>query len=419
MKATATLKSWAGRRLLSASSATSSGLSGFNVVPRNMRMPLERDGVDPKPQLGVMRSQTPIKRLRRLFGINVFLVSGYDAVKDVLGDTASYSTDIRPMLGMGAGVTIGGLGFTDPPEHTRLRRVLTPQFTMRSLQRLQPTIDRIVAERLDALAAQDGPVDLVTEFAFPIPVMVICELLGLDVADREVFRTLGHARFDVLGGGAGTFGAMSESRTFLQGVVAAQRSNPGPGLLGQLVRDHGDEFSDDELAGLADGVFIGGYETSASMLSLGALTLLRDRETFHRAAGEDVDDIVEEMLRYLSVVQIAFPRFAKQDMTLHGVSIKKGDALVCSLIGADRDPVLGAHVDRLDPAKAGRSHLAFGHGFHRCVGAELARMELRSAFRAMATRYPDMQLAVPVDDLEFRKLSIVFGLDSLPVIPQP
>ena len=418
MRAATTLRSWAGRRLLSASAASTSGLAGISVLPRNMRMPLQRDGLDPVPGLTLMRAQEPVRRLRRLFGIDVYLVSGYDAVKEVLGDTTSFSTDIRPMLGMDAGVTIGGLGFADPPEHTRLRRVLTPEFTLRSLQRMQPIIDRIVAERLDALAEADGPVDLVTEFAFPIPVMVICELLGLPVADREVFRTLGGARFDVLGGGAGTFGAMSQSREFLRGAVAAQRVDPGPGLLGQLIREHGDAFDDDELAGLADGVFIGGYETSASMLSLGALTLLQDRDSYRRAAGPDIDGLVEELLRYLSVVQIAFPRFAKQDMTIQGVPVKRGDALVCSLIGADRDPALGAAVDRLDPANASRGHLAFGHGFHRCVGAELARMELRAAFGGMARRFPDMQVACPTGELEFRKLSIVFGIEHLPVRPR-
>lgn len=412
------LRSWAGRRLLSASAGKTTGLAGISVLPRNMRRPLQRVGVDPLPQLAKMRAEATVKKLRKVFGVNVWLVSGYDDVKAVLGDGTAFSTDIRPILGMDAGVTIGGLGFTDPPEHTRLRKILTPQFTMRALMRLQPQIDAVIAQRLDVLEAKHvagEPIDLVQDFAFPIPVLVISELLGLPLEDRERFRSLGHARFDVLGGGAGTFGAMSESREFLQELITRQRRDPGPGLLGYLVREHGDEIDDDELAGLADGVFVGGYETSASMLSLGALTLLRDRPSYLRAATDDVDDVVEELLRYLSVVQIAFPRFAKEDMVVGGQQISKGDALICSLIGADRDPVLGEHVNRLDPSKATRSHMAFGHGFHRCVGAELARLELRSAFRGLATRYPDLQLACDVNDLQFRKLSIVFGIEALPV----
>lgn len=420
MRPVTSLKAWAGRRLLSATAGRTSGLAGISVLPRNMRMPLQRQGVDPMPGLARMREQATVKRLRKVFGVNVWVITGYDDVKAVLGDATSFSTDIRPILGMDAGVTIGGLGFTDPPEHTRLRKILTPQFTMRALSRLQPMIDRIVREQLDLLAEREAAgrtVDLVEDFAFPIPVLVISEFLGLPLEDREKFRTLGDARFDVLGGGAGTFGAMSESRMFLQGVIARMRTQPleGEGLLATLIRDHGDEFSDDELAGLADGVFIGGYETSTSMLSLGALTLIRDRASYRMARTDDIDKVIEELLRYLSVVQIAFPRFAKQDMVVGGQQIAKGDALICSLIGADRDPALGAHIDRLDPSKASRSHLAFGHGFHRCVGAELARLELRTAFRGLSERYPDLELACDFDELDFRKLSIVFGLGALPV----
>ena len=137
------------------------------------------------------------------------------------------------------------------------------------------------------LASQGDVVDLVPDFAFPIPFFVICELLGLPVEDRERFRSLGHARFDVTGGGAGTFGAISESRDFLMEVVRQQRANPGDGLIGALIRDHGDELDDVELAGLADGVFTGGYETSASMLALGTLALLRDPDAFSLIRKDD------------------------------------------------------------------------------------------------------------------------------------
>lgn len=421
MNPSTSIRRWMGQRLLSTAAAgRSTGVAGLSVLPKKLTMPLRRDGLDPLPALDAMRTDEPVHRMRRVFGINVWVVTGYDEAKTVLSDTTSYSTDIRPLMGMEQNVKIGGLGFTDPPEHTRLRKILTPEFTVRRLARVQPSIDRIVAERLDAMQAAGPVVDLVSEFAFPIPFLVICELLGLPVEDRERFRALGHARFDITEGGTNVFGAMSESREFLQEAVGRQRKTPGDGLIGQIIRELGDDVTDEELGGLADGVFTGGYETSASMLSLGTLALLRDPDSYARAGRRDeVDAVVAELLRYLSVVQISFPRFAKQDMDLHGKRIAKGDVVIVSLSGANRDPRLGPHADAIDPTVDRPSHLGFGHGFHRCVGAELARMELRSAFMGIVGRYPHLALAVPDDQLRFRDLSIVYGVESLPVRLNP
>jgi cytochrome P450 len=165
-------------------------------------------------------------------------------------------------------------------------------------------------------------------------------------------------------------------------------------------------------------VFLGGYETSASMLALGTLVLLRDPENFARIRTEEgaVDAIVEELLRYLTVVQVAFPRFARHDQELFGQQVKKGDLVAVSLSGADRDKqVFGLDAEDFYPKRAPAAHLAFGHGMHRCVGAELARMELRAAFLALAHRFPDLSLAVSEDQLRFRDFSIVYGVESLPV----
>ncbi|RNI22893.1 cytochrome P450 [Flexivirga caeni] len=403
-----------------AAAGRSSGISGLPVLPKKLTMPLRRDGMNPVPALARMRDEDPVRRMRRVFGINVWLVSGYQEAKTVLADTTSYSTDIRPLLGVGTDARIGGLGFTDPPEHTRLRKILTPEFTVRRLTRLQPAIDRIVTERLDAMEHAGPVVDLVHEFAFPIPFLVICELLGLPIEDREPFRKLGTARFDISTGGANAFGAMSQSRAFLQDTVTRQRRDPGDGLIGQIIRELGDEVSDEDLGGLADGVFTGGYETSASMLSLGTLALLRDPDSYAMAGRrETVDDVVAELLRYLSVVQITFPRFAKNDMELYGKQITKGDVLIVSLSGANRDNALGPNPDAFDPLADRPSHLGFGHGFHRCVGAELARMELRSAFLGLVQRFPQLELAIPPEQLRFRDLSIVYGVDALPVRLSP
>jgi cytochrome P450 len=349
--------------------------------------------------------------------MTVWLVTGYEQARAVLNDGANYSNDIRPLLGADATTSIDGLGFTDAPEHTRLRKILTPEFTGRRLSRLVPGIERIVEERLDHLDSHTDVVDLVAEFAFPIPFLVICELLGLPVDDREHFRDLGRARFDVNGGGGGTFGAMSETRDFLLEAVRRQRTQPGDGLIGAIIRTHGEDIEDAALAGLADGVFTGGYETSASMLALGTLSLLRDPTamTLIRSDEEALGRTVEELLRHLSVVQISFPRFARHDMELFGQEVKGGDVVICSLSGANRDQVFGADPESVVAAREPRPHLAFGSGLHRCVGAELARLELRAAFRGFARRFPHSRLAVDPGALEFRELSIVYGVQSLPV----
>jgi cytochrome P450 len=186
--------------------------------------------------------------------------------------------------------------------------------------------------------------------------------------------------------------------------------------VGQIIREHGDEINDFDLAGLADGAFTGGLETSASMLALGTAVLLSHPEHYARLASDTtaVEPMVEELLRYLSVVQVAFPRFAKEPMEIGGRKIGKGDVVMCHLTAASRDPRVGAD-DRFDPDRRVRtSQLAFGHGFHRCVGAELARMELRIAYPALARRFPGLTLAST--DLDFRQRSIVYGVDSLPVL---
>jgi cytochrome P450 len=390
-------------------------------LPGRVTWPLNRDGLNPTRRLTAAREQDPVQKLTSFMGLEAWLITGYDESREVLGNV-HLSTDIRPYMGKSGDVAtgdIGGLGFTDPPEHTRQRKLLTPEFTMRRLERLKPGISEIIERQLDeteAAAAATGVVDLVQTFAFPIPFQVICDLLGLPDEQRETFRRLGAARFDMTAGGAGSIGSIGASREFLLAETARQRKDPGPGLIGQIIRDSGDQINDFDLGGLADGAFNGGMETSASMLALGTVLLLQNRELWKSLAEDpdSVDDIVEELLRQLAVVQIAFPRFAKEDLVVGGHRIKKGSVMLVHLPTASRDP-RSTPGEALCPMKESSNHLAFGHGLHRCVGAELARMELRAAYPAIAKRFPDMHLAVDESELEYHAKSIVFGLDALPV----
>lgn len=415
---------WVGRIAVRRIRRKGIDLSRIGFIPEPTKVPLQRIGTDPVPRIAELRRGGPLYRLPVPFvDFRVWLLTGHEESRAVLTARDSYSNDIRHLFdgdGPATSDDIGGLGFTDPPLHTRLRKIVTPEFTMRRLARLGPIIEEIVDGHLDEMEALGSPVDLAKHLAFPVPFQTICALLGLDYEDRDAFAKLGSARFDATLGGAAAFGAVSEQREFLFDAVARQRLDPGPGLLGQIIRERGDAISDVDLAGLADGIFTGGFETTAGMIALGTIVLLRDPEhaaMVRTGSPDQVDRVVDELLRYLSVVQVAFPRFAKQDMELFGQHIQKGDVLLASLSGANRDPAAaGADPEGFDPFRVPRSaHLAFGHGIHRCIGAELAKMELRTVLPRLLQRFPDLGLAKPEEELNFRRLSFVYGVEDLPV----
>ena len=380
---------------------------------------LRRNGMDPL----LDGSAGPVRRIALPWGFRGWLVTGYDEVRAVLADHDSYSNDFGNLVGQrraAAASDPGGLGFADPPRHTQLRRMLTPHFTARALRALEPAVTRIVDETVSGVEerlAVDGTVDLVEHFALPVPSLTICELLGVPYAERDQFQRLSRARFDVSGGGADSLAVIAESLDYLEDLVARRRREPATGLIGSLVAEHGSELRDRELAGVADGLLTGGLETTASSLALGAVVLLRSPKDRDRLATDPafVAPYVEDLLRYLTVVQVAFPRFARRDLELAGMRVSRGDVVLCSLSVADRDARMGSDADRVVATASRPSHLAFGHGIHRCVGAELARLELRLALPELFRRIPDLRLAGPESDLEYRPLSLVYGLAALPV----
>jgi cytochrome P450 len=398
-------------------------VSSARRVPAGIRFPLQREGVDPVPRLEASRARGDVVRLTSLLGTRVWLVTGYDVARAVLADSDAFANDVRGLIGRqdrAPAERIGGLGMTDSPDHERLRRVLTPYFTRRRLADLQDDVDRVVEEALDDLARHGPEVDLVAHFGFAVPFGVICDLLGMPRVDREAFRQRGVARFDLREGGARIFEAAAGTRQFLIDLVAAERRSPHlpDGLLARMVAEHGAGFDDVELGGLADGVFLGGYETSASMLSLGTWVLLQHPgawATLQQGEPAEVDRVVEELLRFVCPVQVAFPRIARREVLVGDQRVRAGDVVVVSLTGAGRDPARHTDPGRFDPTTASAGTLAFGHGLHRCVGAELARMELRTALVALARRFPDLSLACDPRDLRFTELAIVHGVEELPV----
>jgi cytochrome P450 len=368
-------------------------------------LPLQRHGVEPLPELGRQREDRPVARLDLPFGPPAWLVTGYTQVRAVLGDADGFSNDLGSYAGQVLAGAMrewepAGLGFRDPPEHSRLRRLLTTEFTPRRLRPLRRQVEALVGERLDEMERRGPPADLVEAFALPIPIGVTCELLGIPERDRCAVQDMNRSRFRFSGDLGTSITTIGASVAALTELAARVRAAPGGGLLGRLVREHGDELDDRELAGLADGLLTGGYETTASMLALGTVVLIGHpvHAQAVRAGGEAADRIVEELLRYVSAAQIAFPRFARTASILAGERIGAGDMLVCSLLAANRDPVLGAGSDGFDPTRP-RTHLAFGHGLHHCIGAPLARLEMHVAYPALLRRFPQLQLAVSAAEL--------------------
>jgi cytochrome P450 len=310
----------------------------------------------------------------------------------------------------------GGLGFRDPPDHTRLRRLLAPSFSARRLEALLPRIRAVVDARLDALEQAGPPADLVALFATAVPSLVIGEFLGVPEEEQLAFGELAAGRFDLLESILSPLDSAAASIDYLLGLIDRQRRAPRPGLLSRLIEENPD-MDDRELAGLADGLLVGGHETTASMLALGTLVLLSDpaRAAHVRAEGTDPDPVVEELLRYLTVVQVAFPRIARGATAIGDQPVAEGDLVLCSLSSADRDAALGEGLEQLDLTRRPTPHLAFAYGIHHCLGAQLARLELRVAFPALLRRFPDLRLAVDPAEVRYRQRSIVYGVEELPV----
>jgi cytochrome P450 len=386
---------------------------------------IRRDAFDPVAELARMRAEAPLSRVTMTWGAEAWLATRYQEVRQVLGDTTRFSNRGG---GMRRGPVQGAesddaqrddsgflLGY-DPPDHTRLRKLLTGEFTVARMRRLRPRVEAIVTEHLDAMADAGSPTDLVEAFALPVPSLVICELLGVPYSDRTEFQRLSRARLDMSLAIDKRVAAGEEARVYMAGLVAEQRRSPGDAMLGMLIREHGDEIGDHELTGVADLLLLAGHETTSNMLGLGTLLLLRHPDQLASILDPDaVDTAVEELLRYLSVVHTVLPRTAVEDVEIGGQLVRAGEPVLCSLPAANRDPVLGEDMEQVDLTRRITSHLAFGHGIHHCLGAPLARMEMRIAYPALFRRFPALRLDIPFEDVDFRAFAVIYGVGSLPV----
>jgi cytochrome P450 len=400
------------------------------AAPEHPALPpvhMRRDAFDPVPELREIRDAEGVRTVRNAFGMQVHLITRHEDVKAVLSDHVRFSNGRPPGFVVPGAPPVtddeqarsraGNLLSLDPPEHQRLRRMLTGEFTVKRMKRLEPRIIEIVEQHLDAMQTSGSPTDLIADFALPIPSLVICELLGVPYADRTDFQHRSARQLDLSIAIPERLALAREARGYMGSLVATARRSPGDDLLGMLVRDHGGELTDDELIGIAGLLLLAGHETTSNMLGLGTLALLRHPDQL-AAVRDDADAVgpaVEELLRWLSIVHTSIPRITTTDVVVAGVPIPAGELVFASLPSANRDPAFIPDPDVLNVRRGAMGHLGFGHGVHHCLGAPLARMEMRIAFPALLQRFPTLALDEDFADVDFRSFHFIYGLRALSV----
>ncbi len=378
---------------------------------------------DPYSVHARLRKQRPVTAVIMPGGMSAWLVTGYAEARAALAD---------PRLGkrmpgwdpepdsIFAALEMHMLN-SDPPDHERLRRLVNKAFTARRVERLRPRITAITTGLLDDMSALGSrpEVDLLASFAFPLPITVICELLGVPVADRDDFRTWSAtAVSDTAPPELSRIHAAALIRYFMT-LLAAKRREPADDLLSALItaRDDGDRLSENELVSMAFLLLVAGHETTVNLIAGGVLALLLNPAELARLRADPslIGGAVEEFLRYVSPVNNATFRHAAETLEIGGVRIGRGDLVLVALSAANRDPARFGGPERLEPGRDSSGHLAFGHGIHYCLGAPLARLEAEIAFSGLLARFGSIRLAVPANTLRWRPSTLIHGLEALPV----
>jgi cytochrome P450 len=306
----------------------------------------------------------------------------------------------------------------DPPEHGPRRRMTISEFTVKRIKGMRPDVERIVHGFLDRMLAGGPPADLVSQFALPVPSMVICELLGVPYADHDFFQDASR-RLVQATDAAGAIAARDDFQHYLDGLITMMQAKPGPGLLNNLVTRQlaAGEIDREELISTALLLLVAGHETTASMTSLSVITLLEhpDQHAALRADPTLLPGAVEELLRYLAIADIAGGRVATADIEIDGQLIRAGEGVIVTNSIANRDSSVFENPDVFDVHRSARHHLSFGYGVHQCLGQNLARLELEVILTALFERIPTLRLAVPVDQLTLRPGTTIQGVNELPV----
>jgi cytochrome P450 len=378
---------------------------------------------DPPAQHGDMREQAPVSRVRLPQGDVVWAISRNADVHALLTDdrfssdrgrsgfpSFTRSPDMPPMLSS-----------TDAPDHGPMRRAVLGEFTSKRIATLRPRLQQIVNEHVDAMLAGPQPVDLVRALALPVPSLAICELLGVPYGDRDFFQQ----RSETLTRSTSTMDARvlagAELFGYLDTLVAEKAASPGDDdLLGRQIlrqRAEGKEPTLPALVSLAFELLLGGHETTANMISLGTLSLLErpDDVAAMLADPTTIPVVVDELLRYFAIAELATSRVAKEDVEFAGQLIRAGEGVIVLGNAANRDPRMFDDPEQLDFRRNARQHLTFGYGAHLCIGQHLARVELEIVFETLFRRIPGLRLATPLSELEFKEGDPVYGVRGIPV----
>jgi pentalenolactone synthase len=356
------------------------------------------------PLYAQLRANAPLCAVRTPAGDPAWLVTSHALTRELLADPRlgrSHPDPERAARISGSAVLGGPMGeaATEAQSHAEMRKLLAPAFAARRMHRLRAHVAGLVAEALDRMAAHGSPADLHELVSLPIPVLVICELLGVPYADRDRFRALSE--------GAGGLTDRDASLRALHDLVAADPQGR----------------HDDQTAGLAAMLLFAGHETTVTRIDVGTVLLLTHPEHYRALAADParVAGTVEEILRLAAPGGGGggLPRYAHADITVGEITIRAGDAVVISPAAANRDPTVFPDPETFDPDRAAGGHLAFGFGPRYCIGAALARVELQAVFAALPARFPHLELAVPVERLELRADLLTGGLRALPVLVRP
>ncbi|MYR92027.1 cytochrome P450 [Streptomyces sp. SID685] len=382
---------------------------------------------DPPPALQTLQSERPVSRVRIWDGSSPWMITRHEDVRALLGDPRISADPRRPGYPHRSAATQerdrtrSTFLTMDDPEHARLRRMVTAPFTIRKVEALRPSVQRIVDDLIEEMLAGPNPTDLVEAFALPLPSLVICALLGVPYERHDFFQR--HSR--VLVRRTSTreeLLAASEALTdYLDDLLAAKLAHPEDDVLSQLAvqRVATGELTRRQAAEMGVLLLVAGHETTANMIALGTVALLRNPDQL--ALLRDCEDprtvasAVEELLRYLNIVHSGRRRVALEDIVIDGELIRAGDGVIFANDIANRDPGVFPDPDRLDLTRDARRHVAFGYGIHQCLGQPLARVELQVAYSTLYSRIPTLALPTDFDQLEFKHDGFVYGVYELPV----
>lgn len=383
---------------------------------------------DPVAAVAALRASGPVVPARFPLIGDVWITTTYEATARVLKESAAFPMRKNGVVAgfrwwMPKSITMfaNNMLTSDEPDHTRLRSAVDEAFRRRAVMEMEPNVSAIADELAGQLFAEGTPADLVTRYARILPLSVICELLGLPLADRATFIGWANVLTNLTNPLAfvRTIGAMKKMRRYMDERLTIAHEKGGEGLIAELaqVEKEGGRVSHDELVTMLFLLLIAGSETTTHLIGGAVFELLRDpaRRDWLKADWSRAGLAVEEFLRFVSPVQLSKPRFVRDDMELEGVRLRKGDRIMALIAAANSDPAANDYPEKLDLERHPNRHLAFGTGIHFCLGHQLARMEVVCGLRALFTRYPKLRLAVDVSEIRWRKRPGLRSIEKLPV----